>query len=232
MSLTETIRNTLVPVHSAGYPFIAGFAAASIVLGLLWTPLFWIGVLLTAWCAYFFRDPERVVPLDDDLVISPADGRVSSVGMAVPPEELGLGSAPMLRICVFMDVFSCHVNRAPVRGLISKIAYRPGKFLNADLDKASEENERNGLVIDGPHGRIGVVQVAGLVARRILCFVSEQSRIDAGERFGLIRFGSRVDLYLPEGSVARTAVGQTAIAGETVLASFAEGAAGLIAQTR
>ena len=220
MSLTETIRNTIVPIHPAGYPFIAGFAAASIVLGFLWTPLFWIGVELTAWCAYFFREPERVVPIDDALVLSPADGRVSSVGMAVPPAELGLGTAPMLRICVFMDVFSCHVNRAPVRGHISRIAYRPGKFLNAELDKASEENERNGLVIDGPRGRIGVVQVAGLVARRILCFVTEGSTIDAGERFGLIRFGSRVDIYLPEGTVARTAVGQTAIAGETVLAVF------------
>lgn len=220
MSLADTIRSTFVPIHPAGYPFIAAFAVASIVLGFLWLPLFWIGMLLTAWCAYFFRDPERVTPVDDALVISPADGKVSAVGPATPPGELGLGNDPMLRVSVFMNVFSCHVNRAPVRGRISRIVYKPGKFLNADLDKASLENERNGLVIDGPKGKVAAVQVAGLVARRILCFSGENTDISAGERFGLIRFGSRVDVYLPEDAIARVAVGQTSIAGETVLATF------------
>ncbi len=220
MSLADTIRSTFVPIHRAGYPFIAGFAAVSLLSGFFWQPLFWIGVMLTLWCVYFFRDPVRVTPIGDDLVISPADGKVSAVGSAVPPAELGLGTGEMLRISVFMNVFSCHVNRAPVRGLISRIAYKPGKFLNAELDKASIENERNGLVIDGPNGKVAAVQVAGLVARRILCFAAEDTEINAGERFGLIRFGSRVDVYLPDGAVARVAEGQTSVAGETVLATF------------
>lgn len=220
MSLADTIKNTFVPIHREGWPFIATFAAVTIVLGFFSTNLFWIGAILTAWCAYFFRDPERVTPIDDQLVVSPADGVVSSVGPAVPPRELGLGDGEMLRICVFMNVFSCHVNRAPVRGRITALEHRPGKFLNAELDKASTENERNGLVIDSPNGRMGVVQVAGLVARRIVCWADQGGDLSAGERFGLIRFGSRVDVYLPEGAGVKVAVGQTAIAGETVLAEY------------
>jgi len=191
-----------------------------VLAGLFSTTLFWLALILTAWCVYFFRDPQRITPLDDALVISPADGVVSAVGNAAPPHELGLGSAPMLRISVFMNVFSCHVNRAPVRGRIARIEYRAGKFLNAELDKASIENERNGLVIESPNGMVGAVQVAGLVARRILCFVGPGENIGAGERFGLIRFGSRVDVYLPEGASPRVAVGQIAVGGETVLAEF------------
>jgi phosphatidylserine decarboxylase len=209
MDLLETIRKTIVPVHKEGYPFIAAFFVASLVLGWIWDPLFWVGLLLTLWCAYFFRDPERVTPQDDDLVISPADGRVSSVQMAIPPEELNLGHEPMLRITVFMNVFNCHVNRAPVRGRVTTIAYKEGQFLNAELDKASVDNERNGLVIESKHGAVGVVQIAGLVAP-----------LDAGERFGLIRFGSRLDVFLPAGAEPRVSLGQTAIAGETVLAEF------------
>jgi phosphatidylserine decarboxylase len=220
MSLINTVRNTLVPVHKEGYPFIAGFFVVSLVLGFLWEPLMWIGFILTAWCAYFFRDPERMTPLDDDLVISPADGRVSSIAMMTPPEELGLGTVPMLRITVFMNVFNCHVNRAPVRGTIRRIAYRAGKFVNAELDKASHENERNGLVIETGHGEIGVVQIAGLVARRIICWSVPNDTLQAGERFGLIRFGSRLDVFLPAGAEPRVSLGQTAIAGETVLAEF------------
>jgi phosphatidylserine decarboxylase len=220
MSLINTVRNTLVPVHKEGYPFIAGFFVVSLVLGFLWEPLMWIGFILTAWCAYFFRDPERMTPLDDDLVISPADGRVSSIAMMTPPEELGLGTVPMLRITVFMNVFNCHVNRAPVRGTIRRIAYRAGKFVNAELDKASHENERNGLVIETAHGEIGVVQIAGLVARRIVCWSVPNDTLQAGERFGLIRFGSRLDVFLPEGAEPRVSLGQTAIAGETILAEF------------
>jgi phosphatidylserine decarboxylase len=220
MSLAASIRNAFVPVHRAGYPFIAAFAAASILLGLLWSPLFWIGAILTGWCAYFFRDPVRFTPVDDDLAISPADGLVSAVGPAVPPAELGLGDQPMTRISVFMNVFSCHVNRVPVRGRLTKIAYRAGKFLNAELDKASAENERNGIVVDSAHGPVAAVQIAGLVARRIICWMSEGETVSAGERFGLIRFGSRVDVFLPQGWVPRVAVGQSAIAGETVIAEF------------
>ncbi|TWG67624.1 phosphatidylserine decarboxylase [Aminobacter sp. J44] len=220
MSIADTIRNTLVPVRREGWPFIAAFAAVAIILGFFSTSLFWIGAILTAWCAYFFRDPERVTPIDDRLVISSADGIVSAVGPAVPPRELGLSNSKMLRISVFMNVFSCHVNRSPVRGRIATIEHRPGKFLNAELDKASVENERNGLVIDSPNGRIGVVQVAGLVARRILCWAEQGNDISTGERFGLIRFGSRVDIYLPEGFAPMVAVGQSAVAGETIIAEF------------
>jgi phosphatidylserine decarboxylase len=219
MSLADTIRNTLVPIHREGYRFIAAFAVGSLILGLVWQPFFWIGLLLTAWCAYFFRDPPRVTPVDDRLVIAPADGVVSAVGPAVPPPELGL-TGEMTRISVFMNVFSCHINRAPVRGRISLIEHRPGKFLNADLDKASMENERNSLVIESPQGPIAVVQIAGLVARRILCWAEAPGEIAIGERFGLIRFGSRVDVYLPREARPRVAVGQIAVGGETVIAEF------------
>lgn len=224
MSLVDTIRSTLVPIHREGWKFVAVFFVVSLLLGLLWEPLMWIGFLLTAWCAYFFRDPERLTPQDDDLVISPADGRVSAITMVTPPAELELGDQPMLRISVFMNVFNCHVNRAPMRGRVSRVAYRAGKFLNADLDKASQENERNGLVIESPNGTVGVVQIAGLVARRILCWAEAGNTIAVGERFGLIRFGSRVDVYLPADATPRVATGQTAVAGETVLAEFGGGA--------
>lgn len=219
MSLTDTIKNTLVPIHREGYPFIAGFFVGSFLLGLIWDPLFWIGLVLTLWCIYFYRDPERFTPMDEQLVIAPADGVVSAVGPAIPPHELGL-SGEMTRISIFMNVFSCHINRAPVRGRISLIEHRLGKFLNADLDKASQENERNGLVIESAHGPVGVVQIAGLVARRIVCWAEAPAEIAAGERFGLIRFGSRVDVYLPAGVKPRVAVGQTAVGGETVIAEF------------
>jgi phosphatidylserine decarboxylase len=220
MSLADTIKKTLVPVHPEGYKFIAIFAVVTILLGLLWDPLFWIGLILTGWCAYFFRDPERYTPLDPDLVISPADGRVSAVAKLVPPAELELGEDEMLRISIFMNVFNCHVNRAPMAGRIARIAYREGKFVNADLDKASSENERNGLVIETAHGEIGVVQIAGLVARRILCWSRPLEQLAAGERFGLIRFGSRLDVYLPADTRPAVTVGQTATAGETVIAEF------------
>lgn len=220
MSLIDTISNTLVPVHKEGYKFVLIFLAASLILGWIWDPLFWIGLLLTAWCAYFFRDPERVTPLDDDLVISPADGRVSSIVQMKPPQELDLGDEEMLRISVFMNVFNCHVNRAPMAGTVRDVVYKPGQFLNAELDKASEENERSGMVIETSNGAIGVVQIAGLVARRILCWTAANDHLDAGERFGLIRFGSRLDVFLPLKAVPRVSVGQTAIAGETVLADF------------
>ena len=220
MSLIDSVRNTLVPIHKEGYPFIGAFFVGSFVLGWIAEPLFWVGIVLTLWCAYFFRDPQRATPQDDDLVISPAEGRVSAVQLMVPPAELGLGDEPRLRISVFMNVFNCHVNRAPVRGSIVSVEHKAGLFLNAELDKASTDNERNSVVIDSRHGKVGVVQIAGLVARRIVCWVHASEPVDAGERFGLIRFGSRLDVYLPDGASPRVAVGQTAIAGETVIAEF------------
>ncbi|MEW6436633.1 MAG: phosphatidylserine decarboxylase [Pseudomonadota bacterium] len=220
MSVLESIRKQIPPIHPEGYIFIAIFAVITLVAGWIFDPLFWIGLVLTLWCAYFFRDPVRVTPQGEDLVISPADGTISAVGPAAPPPELGLGPEPMLRISIFMSVFDVHVNRAPMNGRITKIVYRPGVFLNADLDKASEDNERNGLVLDTSAGRIGVVQIAGLIARRIVCFASQGDSLDAGERFGLIRFGSRVDVYLPHGARALAAIGMRAVAGETILADF------------
>jgi phosphatidylserine decarboxylase len=220
MSLIDSVRKTLVPIHKEGWPFIGAFAAVTFVLAYFSDTLFWIGLALTLWCTYFFRDPQRVTPADEKLVISPADGVISAIGPAHPPRELGLGDVEMKRISVFMNVFSVHVNRAPVRGKIEQIAYKPGKFLNADLDKASSENERNGLRISTGNGDVGVVQIAGLIARRIVCWAGEGQSIGAGERFGLIRFGSRVDVFLPNDAKVRVAIGQTAIAGETVLAEF------------
>ena len=220
MSVIDSIRKQIPPIHPEGYIFIAIFAVITLVAGWIFDPLFWIGLVLTIWCAYFFRDPVRVTPQDGGLVVSPADGTISAIGPAPPPPELGLGPEPLLRVSIFMSVFDVHVNRAPIAGRITKIAYRPGIFLNADLDKASEDNERNGLVIDTSEGRIGVVQIAGLIARRIVCFVSQGDNVDAGERIGLIRFGSRVDVYLPPGRGALVCVGQRAVGGETVFADF------------
>ena len=210
----------MVPVTPEGYPFIGAFALASLILFWLWSPLGWLGTVATIWCAYFFRDPPRVTPVRDGLVVAPADGRVSQVTTAVPPKELGIGVKPLPRISIFMSVFDCHVNRSPISGKIEKVVYQPGKFFNADLDKASADNERNSLVIVTGGACIAVVQIAGLVARRIVCFVRDGQSINAGERFGMIRFGSRLDVYLPEGAPPLVAVGQTAIAGETVLADL------------
>ncbi len=226
MSIVDSIRGQVPTIHPEGYPFIGGFALASLIFFLIWTPLGWIGTILTVWCALFFRDPQRVTPLREGIVVSPADGRVSMVVQAVPPAELGLGDQPLPRISIFMSVFNCHVNRSPATGRVDRIAYRPGKFVNAELDKASEDNERNSLVIATPAGQIGVIQIAGLVARRIVCFVREGQSLAAGERFGLIRFGSRLDVFLPEGSKPLVAEGQTAVAGETVLADFRIGDGG------
>ena len=220
MSVIASIRSQFVPIHPQGYPFIGGFALVSLILFWIWTPLGWLGTLLTLWCAYFFRDPPRVTPVREGLVVSPADGRLSRVTNAVPPDELGLGNKPLARISIFMSVFDCHVNRSPAAGRIERIVYRPGKFLNADLDKASEDNERNALVIATAGSRIGVVQIAGLIARRIVSFKREGEMVGAGERFGMIRFGSRLDVYLPEGVKPLVAEGQISIAGETVLADL------------
>ncbi|MBV9567668.1 MAG: phosphatidylserine decarboxylase [Hyphomicrobiales bacterium] len=220
MDILASIRKMLVPVHREGYVFILAGLAAMLVLGWAWEPLFWLCGLITCWIIYFFRDPPRVTPLGERLIISPADGRVSAIGRAAPPSELGLGATPRTRISIFMSIFDCHVNRSPVEGRIAKIAYRPGLFLNADLDKASEDNERNAFVLETPQGPIVLVQIAGLIARRIVSAVTEGETPLAGERIGIIRFGSRVDVYLPEGFEILAGEGQRAIAGETVLAAF------------
>jgi len=228
MSVIASIRSQFVPIHRDGLMFIGIFALASLVLFVIWSPLGWLGTLATAWCAFFFRDPPRVTPVGDRLVVAPADGKVSLVTNAMPPRELAssLGERPLPRVSIFMSVFDCHVNRSPASGRIERMIYTPGKFINADLDKASEDNERNSLVIACGGARIGVVQIAGLIARRIVPFVREGNVISAGERIGLIRFGSRLDVYLPEGVRPLVAEGQTAIAGETVIADLGTGDTG------
>jgi len=215
------LKTVFVPVHPAGWPFIAIFACVAVLLG-WWAMLAgFVGLVLTVWCIYFFRDPPRTTPTRAGLVISPADGVVQSIKPAVPPEELDMGPEPRTRVAVFMNVFDVHVNRAPVAGTVSGAAYRPGKFLNASLDKASDFNERQSLKMTTDDGAdIAFVQIAGLVARRILCQVKEGDRLDVGQRFGMIRFGSRVDVYLPDGTAPLVAVGQRAVAGETVLADL------------
>jgi phosphatidylserine decarboxylase len=189
------------------------------VLWLVWEPLFWLGLGLTVWCYYFFRDPVRSVAQRPGLILSPADGVVSLITKTVPPADMQLGYKPLTRVSVFMNVFNCHVNRAPIAGEVVAISYHHGKFLNASLDKASEHNERNSITIEfADKTRIGVTQIAGLVARRIVCFTKVGARLGVGERFGLIRFGSRLDIFLPEGIEPAVGLGQTAVAGETVLA--------------
>jgi len=224
MSVLASIRSQLAPVHREGLPFIGIFALVSLVLFWLWSPLGWIGTVATVWCVYFFRDPERVTPIREGIVVSPADGRISRITNSVPPPALQLGERAVPRVSIFMSVFDCHVNRSPITGKIERIVYHHGAFLSADLDKASENNERNSLVISvNNNTRIGVVQIAGLVARRIVCFVREGTSVGAGERIGMIRFGSRLDVYLPEGVRPLVAEGQTAIAGETIVADLRAG---------
>jgi phosphatidylserine decarboxylase len=228
MKMHETF---IKPMHPEGRRFVAIFAVLSAALFWLWSPLGWIGLGLTIWCYYFFRDPLRSVPDAAGLIVSPADGVVSLIEPAAPPPELGLGDAPLTRVSVFMSVFNCHVNRAPIAGQVEKMVYRPGKFLNASLDKASEDNERNGLVLAMADGRkLAVVQIAGLVARRIVPFVREGQSLATGERFGLIRFGSRLDVYLPDGVAPLVALGQTMVAGESVIADLTRDAPAMTAR--
>lgn len=222
LSIISSIRGGLVPIHRAGYPFVAVSTVATITIGFLWEPLVWIPALVTGWVLYFFRDPPRTTPQSADLVISPADGHVSMIVEARPPPELQLPPEPMLRISVFMSIFDCHVNRMPIAGTVDRIAYMPGRFINADLDKASEHNERNSLAISSAHGPVAVVQIAGLIARRIVHWVAVGDHLNVGQRFGLIRFGSRLDVYMPVESDVLVAVGQKAVAGETPLANLAE----------
>jgi phosphatidylserine decarboxylase len=221
MDIFESIKSAFSPPHKAGYPFIAGGIVVAFLGLLIWHPLAWLGVILALFCLYFFRDPERVAPPRANVFLAPADGLVVSIEHAAPPAELGLGDLPRPRVAIFLSVLDVHVNRAPIAGTVTRIAYRAGKFLNAAEDKASDENERNALAMKLPTGQeIAVVQIAGLIARRILCDVTEGQTLAAGERFGIIRFGSRTDLYLPAGTIPLVAIGQRMIGGETVIADL------------
>ena len=220
-TLFDSLLATLAPVHRDGHKFITIAVVLALVFLVLWPPLGWLLVIVALFIAYFFRDPERVTPMRDGLVVAPADGRVTSIEIVRPPIETGLGDAERQRVSIFLSVLDVHINRAPVAGRIKRSVYVPGAFVNAALDKASDENERRAIVIEQADGtEIAVVQIAGLIARRIVTFKGEGESLGAGERFGLIRFGSRVDVYLPPGRTALIAVGQTAVGGETVLADL------------
>jgi phosphatidylserine decarboxylase len=220
-SILDSILGAFVPVHPDGYKFVAGAALATLLLFLVAPPLGWLTAIATAYCAYFFRDPERVTPQRKGLVTSAADGKVAAIADVAAPNELALGGETLRRISVFLSIFDVHIVRAPVAGRIVRSHYVPGAFLNAELDKASEENERRALVIETATGeKVGLVLIAGLIARRIVTFVGEGTSVASGERIGLIRFGSRVDVYLPATASVVAEVGQTAIGGETVLAEF------------
>lgn len=215
------LSGILVPIAREGWPFVGIFAGVSALLFLVAEPLGYAGVILTLWCGYFFRNPDRVTSSREGLVITPADGVVQMIVDKAPPRQLEMGNDAVTRISVFMNVFDCHVNRIPCDGRIGKLSYIPGKFVNAALDKASEENERQMVRIDRPDGKqVAAVQIAGLVARRIICYLRDDQTVLAGERFGLIRFGSRVDVYLPAGVASQVVAGQRCIAGETVLADL------------
>ena len=208
-------------IHPEGWKFAFIFFVISLLALLIYAPVSIIGFLLTLFTLWFFRDPSRNTPVDSNLIISSADGKVCLIDEACPPSEVSMKQEKMKRVCVFMNVFNVHVNRSPVAGVIKNIVYKEGQFLNASLDKASEKNERSSLIINSEHGAdIIVVQIAGLIARRILGFVSKNQNLNQGERFGLIRFGSRVDIYMPLDSTVKCSVGDKVVAGESVLASF------------
>ena len=227
MTIIDSIKTSmLVPIHSAGIPFIAIFAILTVIMGWFWSPLYFFGLVLTFWCIYFFRNPVRVTPIlsgtnKNNLIISPADGRVIEISKITPDEEIGLPVGNWTRVCVFMNVFDVHVNRSPMLGKIFYKNYIPGSFFNASLDKASSENERLILGMETENGKkIAFVQIAGLVARRIICDVGIGSSLKAGEVFGLIRFGSRVDIYFPSDVSVMVLKGQKMIAGETIIGDF------------
>ena len=229
MNILDSIRQTLlVPIHPSGWPFIALFALAGVILTLIWGGMFFPCLALTLWCVYFFRNPVRVTPQRDGLVVSPADGRVIGVGEMPAPEEIDLPPGKYVRIAIFMNVFDSHVNRAPMTGVVTGKSYFPGAFLNASLDKASSENERLGLAMETDGGKtIGFVQIAGLLARRIVCDAEEGDRLEAGEHYGIIRFGSRVDVWLPMPVKTLVLEGQRVLAGESVLADYGRGGKGI-----
>ena len=215
--------NSKFYIHPEGWKFAFIFLVLSLFISLIYLPIAYIGYLLTLFTLWFFRNPERKTPKNSNYIISSADGRVCLIDNAIPPEEVELGSNQMLRICVFMNVFNVHINRSPIEGKIDNIIYKRGSFLNASLDKASEKNERSSMIISNTNGvQIVVVQIAGLIARRILSFVSDNQYLTQGERYGLIRFGSRVDIYMPLNASINCKVGDKVTAGESVLAILAE----------
>jgi phosphatidylserine decarboxylase len=216
---TTTVKWRFPAMHPEGRRYVIIAAVATVLSLIIWKVLFWPLAFLTLGVAAFFRDPIRVTPRDDNLVIAPADGLVTMIQPVVPPAELDiLGTAPLIRVSIFMSVFDVHVNRTPIQGVIRRVVYISGKFLNADLDKASEENERQHLVVEGKDGRlIGFTQIAGLVARRIVAFVKEGDMVAPGQRIGLIRFGSRVDVFLPADTACQVILGQRTVAGETII---------------
>lgn len=217
-AITEEV---LVPIHPAGWPFIFLFVVGSILITMFWQPFVLPGVLLSLWCVYFFRNPVRTTPVTDNFVIAPADGRVLSIGEATLPEDLDLPSGEWRRVAIFMNVFDVHVNRAPVAGQVTATSYHKGAFLNASLDKASEANERQNIVMETNAGQpVGIVQIAGLVARRILLEAGVGDRLAVGQQFGIIRFGSRVDLWIPASTPVLVMPGQRTVAGETVIADL------------
>lgn len=210
-------------IHKDGYPFILIVVVISIIAFSFSSNLFWVSLIITAWCVYFFRDPERVVPIGDGLVISPADGVVQNIVDSLPPAELSLGKEKMTRVSIFLNIFNVHVNRIPVDGKVIDLHYNPGKFFNASLDKASIHNERQTVLIETKdQKKIVLVQIAGLVARRIICDLEEEAEVSSGDRYGIIRFGSRVDVYLPINTKLFIAKGQTCIGGETILANLTD----------
>ena len=217
-AITEEV---LVPIHPAGWPFIFLFVLASILITVFWSPFAVVGTLLSLWCVYFFRNPRRTTPVTDTLVIAPADGRVLSIGPADPPVDLDLPAGDWRRVAIFMNVFDVHVNRAPVSGMVTATSYHKGAFVNANLDKAAEANERQNICMETDTGhKIGIVQIAGLVARRILLETGVGDRLLVGQQFGIIRFGSRVDVWLPASTPVTVLPGQRTIAGETVIADL------------
>ena len=227
MTIFDSIKSSVfVPIHPAGTPFIAIFAILTIFIGWLWAPLYFLGLILTVWCIYFFRNPNRMTPIlsgvnKNNLIIAPADGKIIEISDVTPNDEIGLPSGEWQRVCIFMNVFDVHVNRSPMLGKITFKNYIPGLFFNASLDKASMHNERLILGMDTENGKkIAFVQIAGLVARRIICDVDKGSLLKAGEVFGLIRFGSRVDIYFPKEVSTLVLVGQKTISGETIIGDF------------
>ncbi|WP_341763826.1 phosphatidylserine decarboxylase [Candidatus Tisiphia endosymbiont of Beris chalybata] len=208
-------------IHREGYIFIISFAVVTFLLATFSSTLGYIGFIITIWCIYFFRNPDRFTPIDDDIIVSPADGIIQKISEAIPPAELGLGEQEMIRISIFLNIFNVHVNRIPANGKILSLYYNPGKFLNASLDKASIHNERQSVLMETKGGnKVIFVQIAGLIARRILCDLEEEAEVKAGERYGIIRFGSRVDVYLPLKTAICVTEGQTAVGGETIIADF------------
>ncbi|RZI46347.1 phosphatidylserine decarboxylase [Rickettsiales endosymbiont of Peranema trichophorum] len=219
--MIEPVAAILPSIHREGYVFIMSFILATLVCFAFSKTIGWIGIILTLWCVYFFRDPDRVTPIDKSLIISPADGLVQAIQKAPPPPELNMEAKELTRVSIFLNVFDVHVNRVPISGVVKNLSYHPGKFLNASLDKASKDNERQSILIEtDDRQEIVVVQIAGLIARRIVCNLNDKQKVKAGARFGIIRFGSRVDVYLPAGIEPMVLEGQRVIGGETVLANL------------